>query len=151
MRRRGGGGRGGGGRRRRRGQIHTSGDTPNTAVRVAANKASIHVTANQATVKASRNETLSNMLRARAAGANREARHKASQSAPCWGPYKGAVVFALVMFPPPLSVFTSQSRPEDQEGRKHLPACLRKFIFRQTNAGFTRVGGWVGGRSGGGG
>lgn len=47
----------------------------------------------------------------------RESLHKAF--GPTLGSYKGAVVFALVMFQK-CSVFTSQFQTEDREGRKHL-------------------------------
>lgn len=50
--------------------------------------------------------------------------------------YKGAVVFALVMFQK-CSVFTSQFQTADREGRKHLLP-VEEVHFLKTNADFTQ-------------
>lgn len=55
---------------------------------------------------------------------------------PALGSYKGAVVFALVMFLK-CSVFTSQFQTEDWEGRKHLLP-VEEVHFQKTNADFTQ-------------
>lgn len=57
---------------------------------------------------------------------------------PTLSSYKGAVVFALVMFQK-LSVFTSQFQTEDQEGRKHLLP-VEEVHFQKTNSDFTQLG-----------
>lgn len=55
---------------------------------------------------------------------------------PTLSSYKGAVVFALVMFQK-CSVFTSQFQTEDREGRKHLLP-VEEVHFQKTNADFTQ-------------
>lgn len=55
---------------------------------------------------------------------------------PTLGSYKGAVVFALVMFPK-CSVFTSQFQTEEREGRKHLLP-VEEVHFQKTNSHFTQ-------------
>lgn len=55
---------------------------------------------------------------------------------PALGLYKGAVVFAPVMFQK-RSVFTSQFQTVDREGRKHLPP-VEEVHFQKTNADFTQ-------------
>lgn len=50
--------------------------------------------------------------------------------------HKGAVVFALVMFPK-CSVFTSHFQTEDREGRKHLLP-VEEVHFQTTNSDFTQ-------------
>lgn len=55
---------------------------------------------------------------------------------PTLGSYKGAVVFALVMFQK-CSVFTSQFQTEDREGRKHLLP-VEEVHFQKTNSDFTQ-------------
>lgn len=137
--RRGGGGEWGGRRGGGRGRSIPLGRLQikwRAKICVTAKKASIHVTANQATVKASLNETFSNMLRAQAVGANGKARHKASQSAPCWGPYKGAVVFALVMFSSLLSIHLAVST-RGPGGKETPPRLFEEVHFRlHTGGGF---------------
>lgn len=73
-------------------------------------------------------------------GANRKARHKALQSAPCCGPYKGAVVFALVMFPPSLSIHVAVSTRGP--GGKETPPCLFEEVHFLANK--RTVVGWGG-------
>ena len=55
---------------------------------------------------------------------------------PTLGPYKEAVVFALIMFPK-CSVFASHFQTGDWEGRKHLLP-VEEVHFQKTNSGFTQ-------------
>ncbi len=61
---------------------------------------------------------------------------KSITTGPTLGSYKGAVVFALVMFQK-CSVFTSQFQTVEREERKHLLP-VEEVHFQKTNADFSQ-------------